>query len=129
MGQFLQDRVLDEAVDREEEEREEVVCGVCAPTMRVGTRMAGASGNALHANKSCSSKSVAANRARLAQNSVGTKHFVTRLLNQRLLHVVKSVTTVAKLMGSILPVRMRRLSMRRGMCCMSGCTEMTRSGL
>ena len=71
----------------------------------------------------------AAHLARLAQNAVGTKHLVTRLLNHRLLHVVKSVTTVAKLTGSIWPFLMRRCNTRNGTCCMRGCTEMTRSGL
>ena len=76
----------------------------------------------------CAAQGASAHLARLAQNSVGTKHFDTRLLNHRLLHVVKSVTTVAKWMGSWRRSRMRRRSTRNGTCCISGCTEITRSG-
>lgn len=42
--------------------------------------------------------------------------------------MVKSVTTVAKLIGSISPFRILLLRTRMGICCISGCTEMTRSG-
>lgn len=42
--------------------------------------------------------------------------------------MVKSVTTVAKLIGSIRPFLIRRFSTRMGMCCIKGCTDITRSG-
>mmetsp|Transcript_13700 Transcript_13700/g.29412 ORF Transcript_13700/g.29412 Transcript_13700/m.29412 type:complete len:237 (+) Transcript_13700:1130-1840(+) len=66
--------------------------------------------------------------ASILQYSVGTKQRVTPVWNQVLWQVVKSVTTVAKLMGFMTPLRMRERSTRMGTCCISGWTDTTRSG-
>mmetsp|Transcript_23950 Transcript_23950/g.65728 ORF Transcript_23950/g.65728 Transcript_23950/m.65728 type:complete len:235 (-) Transcript_23950:655-1359(-) len=66
--------------------------------------------------------------ARCAQSSVGTKQRVTLVLNHVLWHVVKSVTTVEKLMGFIAPLCTLCLSTPRGTCCIKGCTDTTESG-
>mmetsp|Transcript_4418 Transcript_4418/g.12745 ORF Transcript_4418/g.12745 Transcript_4418/m.12745 type:complete len:202 (-) Transcript_4418:748-1353(-) len=63
-----------------------------------------------------------------AVSFVATKHLSTSLLNHVLWHVHKSVTTVAKLMGSCRPCLIRCFSTRNGTPCMRGCTETTRSG-
>mmetsp|Transcript_33368 Transcript_33368/g.99360 ORF Transcript_33368/g.99360 Transcript_33368/m.99360 type:complete len:212 (+) Transcript_33368:916-1551(+) len=63
------------------------------------------------------------------QKSVGTKQRVTPAWNHVLWHVVKSVTTVAKLIGCMSFDWMRERSTWSGTCCIMGWTDTTRSGL
>ena len=58
--------------------------------------------------------------ARPRQKSVGTKQRVASAWNHVLWQVVKSVTTVAKLMGWLMPLRTRALRIRMGTCCIRG---------
>ncbi len=62
------------------------------------------------------------------QYSVGTKQRVAPGQNQVLWHVVKSVTTVAKLVGGMRPLCTRSRITWMGMCCISGCTDTWGSG-
>mmetsp|Transcript_21581 Transcript_21581/g.69771 ORF Transcript_21581/g.69771 Transcript_21581/m.69771 type:complete len:267 (-) Transcript_21581:322-1122(-) len=66
----------------------------------------------------------------LRTSSVGTKHLSTIWQNHVLWHDVRSVTTVANGVGRGAPcLRALTRSALSGTCCMSGCTDTTRSGL